>query len=140
MINESNIEQLLNKEGFVITDIHGTSMSPFLNQDKHKIIVSRVTRDLKKYDVVLYKVNNRYILHRIIDIVDDTLLIRGDNTLEVEKVNKNDILGILTSYYDNNMCVDVDDKLNEYYYNKSIRTLNYRKTRHKIGEFIRNKL
>ena len=140
MIVENNIEELLNKQGFVITDIQGTSMYPFLRQGKHRVIISKVNRQLKKYDVVLYKVNNKYVLHRIIDIVDDTLIIRGDNTLEVEKVNKNDILGILTSYYDNNMCVDVDDKLNEYYYNKSIRTLNYRKTRHKIGEFIRNKL
>lgn len=30
MILENNIEELLNKQGFVITDIQGTSMYPFL--------------------------------------------------------------------------------------------------------------
>lgn len=137
MILENNIEELLNKQGFVITDIQGTSMYPFLRQGKHRVIISKVNRQLKKYDVVLYKVNNKYVLHGIIDIVDDTLLIRGDNTLEKEKINKNDILGILTSYYDNNMCVDVDDKLNEYYYNKSINSLAFRKLKHKVACLIK---
>lgn len=127
MININNLEDQLNNQGFIVSDISGTSMYPFLIQNKHRIIVSKVNiNDIKKYDVVLYKSNNKYILHRVIDIKDNTLLIRGDNTPNIEYVSVQNILGKLVSYYDHNKCIDVSDEMNLKYYNKSIKTLKYR--------------
>ena len=137
MISANNIEEIINSEGFIVSNINGTSMSPFLNSKKHRVIITKLNRPINKLDCVLYKVNNRYILHRVIDIDNDILLIRGDNTLNIERVNKNDILGILTSYYDHNKCIDVDNKINEYYYNKSINSLAFRKLKHKIACLIK---
>lgn len=137
MINITNLEDQLNNQGFIVSNISGTSMYPFLKPNKHRVIISKVNiNDINKYDVVLYKSNNKYILHRVIDIKDDILLIRGDNTLNIEYINIQDIIAKLVSYYDHNKCIDVSDKMNMKYYNKSIKTLKYRT----IKQELKNKI
>lgn len=78
----------------------GYSMYPMLRHHKDVVTVKRVDRALKKSDVVLYPGNDgKFILHRIMKIKGYTLIIRGDNNYFTEKVNKNQIIGILKEFY-----------------------------------------
>ena len=137
MISASNIEEIINKEGFIVSDINGTSMSPFLNSSKHRVIITKLNRPINILDCVLYQTNNKYILHRVIGIDNDTLLIRGDNTLSIEKINKDNVLGILASYYDHNKCIDINDSINKKYYNISLITYPFRAIRSKIAKLVK---
>lgn len=141
MIEVSDLEKVLNTQGFVVGNVKGQSMYPFLIENKHRVIITKVDPNkIKKYDVVLYKVNNSYILHRVIDIDNETLLIRGDNTLVLEHIKKSSILGILTAYYDNNKCIDITDDINLKNYNKSIKTYNYRLLKYNLKNKIKKLL
>ena len=53
----------------------------------------------KKFDVVLYKRNYTYVLHRIIRVLPDTFHIRGDNCYYDEYVKHEDIIGVLVECY-----------------------------------------
>lgn len=139
MIQVSDLEKTLKKQGFVVGDVTGRSMYPFLMQGKHRVIITTVNpSEIKKYDVVLYKDSNKkYILHRVIDIDNDILLIRGDNTLVIERVKKSNILGILTSYYDKNKCIDITEEINLRNYNRSLKTYNYRLFKYNLKNKIK---
>lgn len=136
MIQVESLETLLNKENLIVSEVTGYSMYPFLIPNKHKVIIAK-TNKINLYDCILYKdTNNKYILHRVIDIKDNYYVVRGDNTLVIEKIPKENVLGILTQYYDLNNCIDVDYELNKKYYNKSIKTLPLRKFKHKIKSIL----
>lgn len=109
------LDELYKDNDFIVGRLYGTSMKPFLLPNKTKAIITK-TDNINKYDVVLYKVNNTYILHRVIDIKDDVLYIRGDNTLAIEKINKNNIIGKLYAFYNEDKYIEVNDSLNKKYY------------------------
>ena len=132
MIEINNLETKLDKDGFIVSDIKGVSMLPLLKQGIDRVIVSKVTKPLNKYDVVLYKVKNNYVLHRIIDISGEKLTIRGDNCFNNEYVHKKDVLGILTAFYHKNGYIEITDSFNKKcYYRAKIKYL-LRKIKHCI--------
>ena len=50
----------------------------------------------KKYDVVLYKRDNKYILHRILKVLPDGYIIAGDHNVFIETdIKDKDILGVM---------------------------------------------
>lgn len=74
-------------------------MKPLLKENRDAVMLMRSDREIKKYDVVLYKDSlGRYILHRVIAIKGDVLVIRGDNTYKKELVPKSEILAVMVSY------------------------------------------
>ena len=74
----------------------GKSMRPYLKEKRDKVVVSSIDRNLGLYDIVLYKSNNVYILHRIIGENEDNYLICGDNNYVTETIPKGDIIGVVT--------------------------------------------
>ena len=74
----------------------GKSMRPYLKEKRDKVVVSSIDRNLGLYDIVLYKSNNVYILHRIIGENEDNYLICGDNNYVTETIPKDDIIGVVT--------------------------------------------
>lgn len=131
MIEVKEIEKLLSKDDFVVCNVKGDSMRPFLKEDD-KVVIVKKNRDIKMYDVVLYKRNNKYMLHRVIGINRDFLIIRGDNNIYKEEVKNEDILGILAGYYNKNEYIEINDYINRKYYKKSKNTLFLRKIIKKI--------
>ena len=93
-------EELLRKDGKVITHVVGSSMKPLLH-DRQSIVIVEDVRNVppRKGDVVLYKVNGTYILHRIMQIAEKEYLIRGDNTWMTEHVPKTALLATMTGFY-----------------------------------------
>ena len=69
-MNKQSFEEYLENNDRLIYRNTGTSMLPLLKQGRDFFIVEKVNnRQLKKYDVVLYKRQpDSYVLHRIIKI------------------------------------------------------------------------
>ncbi len=92
------IESML-AEGAYIATTRGRSMIPMLRTGKDVVKLVKPTAALKKYDVVLYRLQSgKYILHRVIAVRGDILVIRGDNTYKKEYVERDDILAVLTEF------------------------------------------
>ena len=97
-----NADIALQSEPEVAILTRGISMRPMLREHKDIVIIERVNRKLKKYDVPLYRRPNcdRFVLHRIVKITDKGYVIRGDNLLFNEyDVTDDDIIGVLKAFY-----------------------------------------
>ena len=74
-------------------------MRPLFKTHRDAVFLSALDREIKKYDVLLYRDSaDRYILHRVIGIKGDTLVIRGDNTYKKELVPKERVIAYMVSF------------------------------------------
>lgn len=98
-----NFEKYLDEHGKLIYTNVGNSMLPLLRQGKDLFIIEKkTTARFKKGDVVLYRRNKKYILHRIIKVRTKDYVILGDNCFEKEYGIKDcDIIGIMTGFVRN---------------------------------------
>lgn len=94
----TRFEDLLRNDGRLVYKTKGTSMEPMLRQNRDLVIVEVPSSRLQKYDVALYKRDEKYILHRVIGIEDDGYRIRGDNTFFTERVPFDAVIGVLTRF------------------------------------------
>ena len=94
----NKIEDIIEKEGYYISTSVGNSMLPFLRERKDTIVIQK-QEQYKKFDVVLYKRNGNYVLHRIIKVLPETFHIRGDNCYYDEYVKHNEIIGVMVECY-----------------------------------------
>ena len=96
--NNYTISSYLDKSGYIIYTNVGCSMLPLLRQRRDIIeIRKKAPGRCKKYDVVLYRRCNKYILHRILRVLPNGYLIAGDHNTFVETdVTDEMILGIMT--------------------------------------------
>lgn len=93
------IESELMKHGAYASVTRGPSMRPLFKTHRDMVIISRIERPLRKYDVVLYTgAANKYTMHRIIGVKQGEYIIRGDNTYKKERVAPERIIGILTEF------------------------------------------
>lgn len=100
MTENVNIEAVLEQEGVYISTTSGVSMYPILRDRRDTIVVTPCTERLKKYDVALYRRGDSYVLHRVIKVLPDSYVIRGDNCVAKEYgITDRDVLGKLTSFY-----------------------------------------
>ena len=91
-------EDYLETKGFLLYTNVGCSMMPLLRQRRDVIEIRRKgSGRCKKYDVVLYKRGEKYVLHRILKVLPQGYLIAGDNNTFVERdVTDGMILGVMT--------------------------------------------
>ena len=98
-IQQENLEQRLIEDGVYVAKTRGYSMRPLFKTHRDAVMIVLVTRELRKYDIVLYTYGDgKYILHRIVGFDGDICLIRGDNTFVLERVPKDKILGVAASF------------------------------------------
>lgn len=84
-------------------------MYPMLRHRRDTIVVSPVSGRLKRHDVPLYKRGDRYVLHRIIKVLPDSYVIRGDNCPYSEYgITDDDIIGVLTAFYRRDKLIDMN--------------------------------
>lgn len=79
----------------------GTSMLPMLKQGRDSFTVreTKSGESFNAWDVVLYKRGAKYVLHRIINVHEDTCDILGDNCISIEYgIKKSEILGVMTEF------------------------------------------
>lgn len=102
------IEDVLENEGIYVATICGVSMYPMLRNRRDTVVIKPYTGRLKRFDVPLYKVGDKYILHRIIKVLPDSYVIRGDNLQQKEYgITDEDILGVLTNFYRDEKEIDI---------------------------------
>lgn len=80
----------------------GRSMLPFLKEIRNSVVVAVPKKTIKKYDIVLYKYNDVYVLHRVIAVGERGYIICGDNSDVLEKVEKENIIGVVTDIISGN--------------------------------------
>lgn len=107
-----SFEEMLDKNGYLIYNNVGISMMPLLRQGKDVLEIRKKGLErCQKYDVALYKVGDRYILHRIIKVREKDYVIVGDNCFRKEYgVTDKQILGVLTGIVRNGKHISVTDK------------------------------
>ena len=93
-----NLQEILIRDNKLVYRTRGVSMEPMLRQNRDLVIIYTCSSRLKKYDVAFYKRGSNYVLHRVINVLDDGYVIRGDNTYVDEHILDQDILGILVGF------------------------------------------
>jgi signal peptidase I len=87
-INDDRIIDFLSRHGALTATVKGSSMLPYL-KDGDVIAVSKCD-NFEIGDVVVYKAENEYIVHRIIDIVKAGTHIfyitKGDNCTAADRI------------------------------------------------------
>lgn len=91
-------EDILNLNGRLHSSVSGRSMYPLLLGNRDTVITEKLLNPPKKYDVVLYKRNGKYILHRIVKITENGYIIRGDNCY-FDETDISEFLGVMTGFY-----------------------------------------
>ncbi len=112
------LEEALAKHGRVIFPNVGTSMMPLLRQNRDLSVIERRPVDqngkplrCKKYDVVMYRRRNKYILHRILKVLPNGYVICGDhNRYKEYDINDKDIIGIMTAFVRDGVETPVTDR------------------------------
>lgn len=103
------IEDVIAEQGVYVSTTSGVSMYPMLRNRRDTIVVSPCSGRLKKHDVPLYKRRDDYVLHRIIKVLPDSYVIRGDNCAYSERgITDRDIVGVLTGFYRGDRYVDLN--------------------------------
>ena len=96
----NNIEEILERDGVYASVTSGCSMRPLFKTHRDMIVVEKPVKKLAKYDVALYRVSGKYILHRVIGIDEESgvYIIRGDNTYLKEYIPFKKVIGVLISF------------------------------------------
>jgi len=104
-----NFEEMLDREGWYITTAKGVSMFPMLRSGVDPILIKRPEGRLKPYDVAVYRVPGKYIVHRVLEVHPDHYIIRGDNCINMEYVRDSQIVGIMTGFWRGERFIEVTD-------------------------------
>ena len=104
-----DIKELLDKEGKYVGPTKGVSMLPMLKAGRDTVVIYPKRERLKRYDVALYFSGEKLVLHRVIEVLNDGYLIRGDNCYSDEYVKESRVIGVLTEYFRKNERIKVDD-------------------------------
>jgi len=78
--------------------VSGSSMLPFFKHQATSVTIEKIEKPLKTWDVILFKVSDHYILHRIIKIKDQKIICQGDHLFSKEVIEINDVIGIVQSF------------------------------------------
>lgn len=107
-----SIENIIEKDGVYPSVTVGCSMRPLFKTHRDMVILEKCTSRPQKYDVVLYRIGEKYILHRIIGIDEEKsrFIIRGDNTFKKEYIPFPMIIARLTSFTRKGKRKSIEDK------------------------------
>lgn len=93
----TSFDETLQRKGYLIYTNVGTSMLPLIRQRRDVIEIHPLSGRAKKYDVVLYKRGDKYILHRILKVRSNDYVICGDHNIWREYgITDDQILGVMT--------------------------------------------
>ena len=78
--------------------ITGNSMSPFLIHGRDTVYLSRLTRPVRRGDMLLYKrENGNYVLHRVFKATPESLTMIGDaQTILEPGIRREQVIAIVT--------------------------------------------
>lgn len=111
-IKRYSFEEMLEEQGYIVYTNIGESMLPLLRQKKDIVeIRKKESGRCGKYDMVLYKRNSQYILHRILKVLPDGYVIAGDHNMFLEyDITDEQILGVVTRIVRDGKNISMTDK------------------------------
>ena len=116
MSEAKSFEQILEEDGVLVYTSKGFSMYPLIKQNRDLLVIRKPEGELKKYDIVLFKANTKYLLHRIIEIDNDTIVTAGDhNTFKDSRIRKERVIGVLSAIVRDGKEIDIHDPKLELY-------------------------
>ena len=103
-----SLEEYLNRKGTLVYTNVGTSMMPLLREHRDIMIIRKKGPErCRKYDAVLYRAGEKYILHRVLQVRPDDYVICGDHNFRKETgITDGQILGIMTGIVRNGKQID----------------------------------
>ncbi len=106
----TTFEKVIEKTGTLVYTNVGDSMYPLIRPDGDLIVIEKLKRPLKKYDVPLYKRDTgKYVLHRIMIVKNGKYVMCGDNRWYLEKgIEDRHIIGVLSSVIRNGKEIKMD--------------------------------
>lgn len=114
MNNKSSFIDIINKEGYLLYPFKGISMLPLLDEDNDLVRIEK-SNNYSLYDVILFKKNDNYVLHRIIGVNNDLYRVRGDNAVEIDVIKNEDIVGKMVGYYKGDRYISINDEEYQFY-------------------------
>ncbi len=106
----TSIATLLNQGEAVGVATRGKSMLPLLREGKSEVLLEPVDRELAVGDMPVYiREDGAYILHRVVGIDESNYYIRGDNCVNLERVPKGDVLGVVVEMHRNGRTLRTTD-------------------------------
>lgn len=110
---DGKIAEVIATTGQVVTVPVGISMWPMLKNRKDHIVIGRVDRPLRKYDVPMYRrsdLHKKYVLHRIIKVKKNGgYVICGDNLWKKEyDITDEEIVGVLKGFFKGDRYIDCE--------------------------------
>ena len=110
-------EELLEENGYLVYTNVGTSMMPLLRQRRDLIEIRKKGPErCRKYDVVLYKIGKKYILHRVIKMREKDYVIVGDHNIWREwGITDAQILGVMTRVIRDGKSITPENRLYRLY-------------------------
>lgn len=104
-------EEMLNEKGYFVYTNVGWSMYPLLRERRDIVEIRKKDSErCKKYDVVLYKRNGQYILHRILRVLPEEYVVAGDhNSFLDANITDDDILGVMKRIVKDGKSITMDD-------------------------------
>lgn len=104
---DSSLDKAIAEHGEVVACSAGVSMYPMLRNKQDMIVVEQVKRELKKFDVPVYRLESgKIVMHRILKVRPDVYVIRGDNLYVKEYIKPEQIIGVLKAFYRDGKYVD----------------------------------
>ena len=106
-----SLEAYLEQHGTLTYSNRGSSMEPMLRQGRDLFTVARKGPErCRAGDVVLFRRNESYVLHRVIEVREADYVCLGDNAINPERgVTDGDILGVLVGFVRRGKTYRVDD-------------------------------
>ena len=92
------IQAVLQAGGSCAVTVTGTSMVPLLRHGKDQVLISPLSRPVRRGDVLFYvRDNGRCILHRAVRTgPDGSITVCGDAQTQLEQIRPGQILGVVT--------------------------------------------
>lgn len=116
------IEDVLASEGFYMGPPAGVSMWPMLRNRHDVMLVEPAERELRRYDVALYRRGEKYVLHRVVGHYgngsEKGYVICGDNCVMLEYIPCGDVLGVLRGFYRDGRHIDCETSRGYHAYSK----------------------
>ena len=106
----TEISRLVN-EGTQVTFVpKGSSMLPFIRGNKDSVVLIK-DENIEPLDIVLAKVGDSYVLHRILTIDNDRITLMGDGNLAgKERCTRGDILAKVIKIIKDGKQIDCTEK------------------------------
>ena len=128
-IKDVDFKAKLNQNNIISFVPGGNSMWPTLKNKGQSVVVGAKRQRLNKFDVALYvRGQNTFVLHRVLEVLEDGYLMCGDSQFTLERVAEDQIFGVMIGFYRGKKYIDCNDDK----YKKQIVNLYKRKKLRKL--------